>query len=199
MLSHKFFLINVLIFSFLHACKPKELSKVFLSDSSKDYFSIQNNSNYTYTSFNDTNIQVNFKVSNFYTTFSNPDITNNEFITYDLTSNEFPIKFTFKIESGPTQFKDRITLISKKNDSLFIGPSLFNLNGNFDLSKNSKDSLSILPAKKFNNTTYDDVIRIKLFEHPMFNEIYYAKFKGLIAFSDKKGIIYYAIKTEIIN
>jgi hypothetical protein len=199
MVSHKFFLYYVLILSVLHSCKPKEQPKVLLNQSSKDYFSIQNNSIYNYTTLIDTNIQLEFKTANFFTTFSNPDITNNEVISYDLLCNDFPIQFTFKIESGPTQFKDRITVISKRNDSFFLGPFLFNLNGNFELPNGSKDSIYQVPSTKFNNTAFNDVIRIKLFNHPLFNEIYFAKFKGMVAFIDKNGKLHYAIKNNIIN
>lgn len=199
MLSRKFFLFYISIFSILYSCKPKDQIKVFLNQSSKDYFSIQNNSSYNYVTLNDTNIQLEFKTSNFLTTFSNPDITNNEVISYDILSNEFPIKFTLKIESGPTQFKDRIALISNKNDSFFLGPFFFNLNSNFELPNNSKDSIFIIPSVTFNNTKFNDVIRIKLFDHALFNEIYFSKFKGMVAFSNKSEIIHYAIKNNIKN
>jgi len=194
----KYFICFILITCFLASCSDNNVDSVPLNQSTKDFFNIKNGSKYQFVSMLDTNTVSAYTVENYNNLFSNPDISNNEIIFYDMKSLNNPT-FTIRAEAGNTKFNDRITLLTRKNDSIFVGPICFNTSGTFSAVLDSKDTLTNIASIIFGNTSYTDVIKIAPFNHPLYKEIYYAKGFGLIARKERNDAFYYSKNNQIIN
>lgn len=192
----KYFISFVLIACFIASCKDTNVDSVLLNQSTKDFFNIKNGSNYQFVSMPDTNTISTYTVENYNNLFSNPDISNNEIMFYDMKSQNNPT-FTIRAEAGNTKFNDRITLLTRKNDSIFVGPILFNTSGTFSAVVDSKDTVTNISSIVFGNTSYTDVIKIAPFNHPLYKEIYYAKGFGLIARKENSNALYYSKRNQI--
>ncbi len=192
-LSVLFFLTSILI-----SCKPQNQQKHSLDPVTKEYFDVKNGSKYYFSEIGDTNVVSEYTVSSYNNSQSNPDIENSEILSYDLTATGQP-KITLRAESGGTQYRDRIAMITNRNDSNFVGPIIFNLGGAFSTIATSSDSVFTYPTYKINGKTFTDVVRVKLFYANFYREVFFAKNIGLIARIESNGKMYYAKKTVIIK
>lgn len=184
------FVLNILFICLFVSCKPQDQQQHDLDPSSKAYFEIKNNSKFIFTEISDTNISIEYNSGNFNNNRANPDIENSEIMFYELTSPGQP-KFTVRCQSGGTQFKDQIALVTNFNDSTVIGPVFFNLGGSFGPGQNSGDSVFQYANYTIGSAVYTDVIRIKLLNNIRYHEVFFAKTIGLIARKEKSGKFYY--------
>jgi len=186
-----FILVLVLI-----SCEPDPKEYQTLDPSTKDYFDVKNQSEYIFSEISDSFNEIKYVTDNYINTHANPDIENNEIISYDLIATGFP-KLTIRCESGGLQYKDRVALLTTKNDSVIIGPIVFNLGAQFSVGFNSGDSVFQLPMWSVMNRNFSDVVRIKPKNNLLYSEIYYARNIGLIARKEKNGKFYYLKRYQI--
>lgn len=194
--------INIFILNFIGlavfvSCKPQDQQQHDLDSYTKAYFEIKNNSKFVFTEASDTNVNILYTASNFTTGRANPDIENSEIMFYDLTANN-QASFTIRCQSGGTQFKDQIAMLTKQNDSTVIGPIIFNLGGAFSPGAGSGDSVFQYPSYKINETTFTDVVRVKLYNNIKYKEIFFAKNLGLIIRKEKNNKIFYVKRYSLM-
>ena len=194
--------INIFILNFIGlavfvSCKPQDQQQHDLDSYTKAYFEIKNNSKFVFTEASDTNLSILYTASNFTTGRANPDIENSEIMFYDLTANN-QASFTIRCQSGGTQFKDQIAMLTKQNDSTVIGPIIFNLGGAFSPGAGSGDSVFQYPSYKINETTFTDVVRVKLYNNIKYKEIYFAKNLGLIIRKEKNNKTFYVKRYSLM-
>jgi hypothetical protein len=134
---------------------------------------------------------MEYTTGNYLNNQINPDIENSEILAYDITSPGQP-KITIRVEAGGTQYKDRIALVTNRNDSNFIGPIIYNLGGEFTTIAGSYDSVFRYPAYTINNKVFENVVKVVIYAPVLYKEIYYAKNIGLIARREKSGRLFYA-------
>jgi hypothetical protein len=185
-----FFVLNIILITIFVSCKPKDQEKNNLHQTTKDYFEVRDGSTFIFTEKSDTNISIPYVSSNFLNSSSNPDIENSEFLIYDLKSDG-QVSFNIRAQAGGSEYNDQIALVSTVNDSIFIGPVLFNVGGFFKGGMNSGDSVFQLPNYSLNNQMFTDVIRVKLYNKMRYKEVYFAKNLGLIGRLDKNDKLYY--------
>lgn len=176
------------------ACKPKEQAKHSLHQTTKDYFEVRNGSKYYFTEASDTNLTIEYTAGNYVNQQANPDIENSEILVYDLSGAAKLPTYTIRCETGGSEFKDRIALIVKSGDTSTLGAVVFNQGGNFTTIAGTGDSLIMYPAYVLNGKLFNDVIRIKLFDNPLYREIFYAKGIGLIGRKEKAGDKFFYLK-----
>lgn len=174
----------------LFACTQDKQTPQKLDPITKAYFDFKDGSIYVYTDYSDTNVSMVYTSQGYINTQSNPDIENNEIMTYDWVSTGKPT-YTIRCESGGAQFKDRIALITKFNDSIVIGPISFNVGGVFSSGVNSFDSIHQYPTYTIKNQTFNDVVRITPYQNTRYKEIWYAKDIGLVARRETNGKLYF--------
>ncbi len=189
----KYLTVLFCLMAILFSCKPKAQQKHTLDPTSKEYFDVKNGSKYIFSEVGDSNVSIEYITSNYVNAQSNPDIENNEILTYDLNAVGQP-KISLRVESGGTQYKDRIALITTRNDSNFIGPIIYNLGGNFTTLPGSYDTIERLPTYRISDKVFENVVRIVIFYPVLYREVYFAKNIGLIAKREKNGKLYYARK-----
>jgi hypothetical protein len=185
-----YFILNIIGLSIFFSCQPQDQQQQDLDSSTKAYFEVKNNSKFIFTELSDTNLSIEYTSSNYTNGRSNPDIENTEILFYDLNASN-QATLTMRCQSGGTQFKDQIALITKKNDSSVIGPIVFNLGGEFAPSLGSGDSVFQYPTYQINATIYEDVVRVKLYNNIKYKEIYFAKNIGLVIRKEKNNKTYY--------
>jgi hypothetical protein len=105
--------------------------------------------------------------------------------------------YTLRVEASTGEYKDQMVLITKQNDSMSIGPAIFNIGGSFRSTVGSRDSVFTYPTYTINNTNFTDLIRVKVYSHYWYSEVYYAKFMGLVAVKEKNGRIRYVKRSRI--
>ena len=186
----KFLSIIFFTTAFIFACKPKNQAANKLSESSKEFFEIKNGSEFIFGLTSDTGYSLKYTSSNFINNQANPDIENNEIMTYDLTLNNFPT-FTVRTEAGGTQYKDRIAILTKFKDTLTVGPVLFNLNGNFEPQPGTFDSVFQYPTYTIGTRTYNNVLRVKMSNHAKYKQMVFAKKLGIISYTNKQDLTYF--------
>jgi hypothetical protein len=179
------------------ACNKKNPNVQTLDESTKAYFGIKDNSTFVFTEVSDTNISIEYRSKNYINSLSNPDIENNEIMSYDLEATGMPL-ISIRSESGGLQYKDRVAMISKYNDTTVIGPVVFNLANTFSVAFNSGDSVFQYGTFNINGMNFNDVVRIKPKKNTLYSEIYYAKNIGLIGRKEKSGKFYY-VKRYSVN
>lgn len=172
------------------SCKSQDQQQHDLDSYTKAYFDVRNNSKFVFTEMSDTNISIEYTSSNYNNSRANPDIENSEILFYDLNASN-QASFTIRCQSGGTQFKDQIAIISKQNDTTVIGPIIFNLGGSFSPGAGSGDSVFQYPSYKINATTFTDVIRVKLYNNARYKEIFFAKNIGLVIRREKNNKTFY--------
>ncbi|MCC6818504.1 MAG: hypothetical protein IT245_06420 [Bacteroidia bacterium] len=180
-----------------YSCSKDKQTPQKLDESTKEYFDVKDGSKYIFTEVSDTNITLEYTSQGYINTQSNPDIENNEILTYDLICSGQP-SLTMRAESGGAQFKDRIAIITRFNDTTVIGPVCFNLGGVFSTGVNSFDSIKQHLTYTINGQVFEDVVRIKPYQNSRYKEIFFAKKIGLIARKEVSGKFYY-IKRWRIN
>ncbi|MDI1233604.1 MAG: hypothetical protein PSX81_04930 [bacterium] len=192
--------LSVLFFlgAVLFSCKPQDQQKHSLDPVTKAYLEIKNGSKYTFTQPGDTNVVYVYNTTNYNNSQSNPDIENSEILSYDLVSPGQP-KITIRAESGGTQFRDRIAVVTNRNDTNFVGPIIFNLDGTFSTITNSGDTVFSYLTYTINGKVFNDVVRVKLYNTEIYREIFFAKNIGLIARREKNGTLYYAKSYSIVK
>lgn len=188
------FFLSVVLFS----CKPQDQQKHSLDPNTKAYFDVRNGSKYTFTQPGDTNVVYQYSTSNYNNSQSNPDIENSEILSYDLNAAGQP-KITIRAESGGTQYRDRIAVVTNRNDTNFVGPIIFNLDGSFSTIANSGDTVFTYPTYTINGKVFNDVVRVKLFNTEIYREVFFAKNIGLIARKERNGTFYYAKSYNVIK
>lgn len=176
----KIFVMNLALIGMISGCKNKEQQEHNLDPSTKTYFDIQDGSKFVFADEADTTVTMEYTSGNKMTGRANPDIENSEYLTYDLNAAAEP-SFSIRCQSGGTQYKDQIALITRKSGNVYIGPVMFNLGDNFTPGLQSKDSIFKLPTFRVNNTVFTDVVRVKLFGNPLYTDVYFARKLGLIA------------------
>ena len=194
----KYFAFYLFLTAFI-ACKPKEQTKHTLHPTTKDYFEVKNGSKYYFTEAGDTSQTFEYTAGNFVNQQANPDIENSEILVYDLSGVGKQPLYTIRCETGGSEFKDRIALVVKSGDTSILGAVVFNQGGNFTTIAGSGDSLTLYPSYILNGKLFDDVIKVKLFNNPLYREIYYAKGIGLIGRKEKAGDKFYYVKRYQIN
>jgi hypothetical protein len=199
MLQYKFFFTTLISLFIFNACNDYEKEKTLLNSSTKDFFTVKDNSTYLYVDAEDTSKTNQYTVKNFFNKFSNPDYTNNEIMYYEIMPEDNSPSFIMRIEAGSILYSDRITLMTIKNDSTFFGPLFINTAGEFEVYQSLNDSLFLYSTYQFGNTTYENVLRLKIFENSLYKEVFFAKSMGMIARIEKNGKLYYSKKTNIIN
>ncbi len=172
------------------SCSEDKQTPQKLDAITKEYFDYKDGSVYVYTEVSDTNTTIVYTTQGYINTQSNPDIENNEILTYDIVSPG-QATMTIRCESGGAQFKDRVALITRFNDTTVIGPVAFNVGGVFSSGVNSYDSIKQHPTYTINGQVFNDVVRIKPYQNQRYKEIYYAKNIGLIARQENNGKFYY--------
>lgn len=180
----------------LQSCKPTDQAKQVLDQSSKDYFEVKDGSSYTFTESGDTNVSIVYTSEKYINNQSNPDIENNEIMSYDLVSNGQP-KITIRTEAGGSTYKDRIAMITNKNDTNYVGPIIYNLGGTFSKIQGSSDTVYQYPSYTVGTRTYSNVVRVILYSNPMYTEVFYAKNIGLVGRKIRNGKFYFVKKYSI--
>lgn len=193
----KKFVTIVFFVVFISACEKKNPNIQTLDESTKAYFAIKDNSTFVFTELSDTNISIEYRSKNYINSLSNPDIENNEIMSYDLEASGKPL-ISIRSESGGLQYKDRVAMITKYNDTTVIGPVVFNLGNTFSVAFNSGDSVFQYGNYSINGKSFNDVVRIKPKNNSLYTEIYYAKNIGLIARKENNGKFYY-VKSYSVN
>ena len=112
-----YFILNIFGLSIFFSCQPQDQQQHDLDSSTKAYFEVKNNSKFIFTELSDTNLNIEYTSSNYTNARSNPDIENTEILFYDLNASN-QATLTMRCQSGGTQFKDQIALITKKNIQL---------------------------------------------------------------------------------
>lgn len=166
------------------ACRDENPEERVLDASTKAYFDIGNGSSFIFTDASDTNISTLYTSAGKSTGFANPDIENSEYLIYDLNSGSGQ-SFTIRCQSGGYQYKDQIALLTKRNDSVYVGPVIFNLAENFTPGVNSRDSVFKHATYELNSKPFSDVVRVKLAANSLYKEVYFAKGIGLIGYRSK--------------
>jgi hypothetical protein len=115
---------------------------------------------------------------------------------YNLKANGMK-SITLRCETGGAQFKDRIALITNRNDTNFAGPIIFNLTGTFSAIQSYTDSVYQYPVYTINNKEFKDVVKVVSKQNPIYTEVYYAKYIGLIAKREKDGSFMYVKKYKV--
>ncbi len=186
----KFFFIILFSILILNACKPKNQAPNKLSQSTKDYFEIRNGGLFIFGTISDTSVSIPYTSGNYINNQVNPDIENNEIIMYELSSSGKPL-FTIRSEAGGTQYKDRVAMLSKFNDTTSIAAIIFNLNGKYEPQPGTYDSVIQYPTYAIGNKTFNDVLRVKVSNNAKYKQVILAKNIGLISWQTKNDIIYY--------
>lgn len=195
-IKHFIVLLSISTFVFT-SCKDRTQNVQKLDESTRAYFEVKNDSKYVFTELSDTNISITYTSKNYINNTANQDIENNEIMSYEMEANGFPV-LTFRSESGGLQFKDRIAMLTKINDSMVIGPVMFNLGGVFSAGFNSGDSITQYATYNLNGYVYNDVVRVKPYSNLLYKEVFFAKNIGLIGRKEKNGKFYY-LKRYTIN
>lgn len=180
------------------SCSQDKQTPQKLDQTTKDYFDVKDGSIYVFTEVSDTNISHVYVSQGYINTQANPDIENNEIMTYDLVCAG-QAKFSIRAESGGAQFKDRVALITNLNDTLTIGPICFNLGGVFSSGVNSYDTIKQYPTYTINGQVFNDVVVVKPYQNTKYKEVYYANKIGLIAMREKSGKVKYVKRHRIIK
>lgn len=178
-----------IVLSFISCSKDKQTPQK-LDPITKEYFDFKDGSVYVYTEVSDTNLTYVYTTQGYINTQANPDIENNEIMTYDIVCAGQPV-LTMRCESGGAQFKDRIALITRFNDTTVIGPITFNVGGVFSTGVNSFDSVKQHATYTINGQVFNDVVRIKPYQNQKYKEIFYSKNIGLVARRENNGKFYY--------
>jgi hypothetical protein len=196
----KYFALYIFSCSILFSCKPKEQEKHSLHETTKDYFLVRDQSKYFFTEFNDTNQTILYSSKNFINSQANPDIENSEIMVYDLEASAGKPKFTVRCESGGSEFKDRIALLTNIDGNISIAAVFFNQGGNFSISNGSGDSIFTHSSYLIKDKLFTDVVRVKLNpSHPLYTELFFAKQIGFIGRKEKKDDKFYYVKQHSIN
>jgi hypothetical protein len=198
MKAAKNFIVYIAASAFFVSCGSDKQTAQKLDSTTKDYFEVKNGSIYVFTEVGDTTINSVYTSESYINTQANPDIENNEIMTYNLVSSGNPT-YTIRCESGGAQFKDRIALITQKNDTLVIGPIVFNLGGTFTTGINSYDSAIFYPSYTINGRVFSNVVRVKPYQNTKYLEVFYAKNIGLIGRREKNNKFYYLKRERIIK
>jgi hypothetical protein len=185
------FLFTTIIF----ACNTKTQAKQSLDQTTKDYFDIKDGSTYTFANVNDTNMTIVYTTSGFFNNQSNPDIENSEVMSYDLKCAGQK-SITIRSETGGAQFKDRIAVVTNRNDTNYAGPVIFNTQGTFSTIQ-SVDSVYQYPSYTINTNVYKDVVKVVMKTNNIYKEIYFAKYLGMIAKKERDGTFLYAKKYKV--
>lgn len=185
-----YFVLNIICISVFISCKPDEQQESNLDSATKDYFEIRDNYKFIFTESSDTTISIEYTSSGFNNSRANPDIENTEIMFYDLNANVKP-KYTIRCQAGGGEFKDQIALVTFYDDSTYIGPVFYNVNGDFVPGQKTGDSVLIHSSYNLNGVVYPDVIRVKMFAHLKYKEAYFAKGLGLIGLRLKNNKLIY--------
>jgi hypothetical protein len=198
---YKPFLFVLSIIFLLSSCDDKEIPAIDINEVPKKFFNIQNGSKLTYVNVNDTNKETDYFVANYYNTYVNPDISNNEVLYYELVSPTENASFLMRIESGGkalNAFNDRISMIYKQNDTFTVGALFFYTDSKFIPPVETGDSVQLLDNRTIGNRTFQ-FIRVKLKNNPIFKEVYFAEGIGLVAYIRKNGSLVYLKKSTILR
>jgi hypothetical protein len=199
---YKPFLSVLSIIFLLSSCDDKEIPAIDINEVPKKFFNIKNGSKLTYVNVNDTIKESDYYVANYYNTYVNPDISNNEVLYYELVSPTENASFLIRIESGGKSinaFNDRISLIYKSNDTFTVGALFFYTDSKFLPPIEAGDSVQLLDSRTIGNRTFQSVIRVKLRNNPIFNEVYFAEGIGLVGYIRKNGSLIYLKKSTILR
>jgi hypothetical protein len=199
---YKPFLSVLSIIFLLSSCDDKEIPAIDINEVPKKFFNIQNGSKLTYVNVNDTNKETDYYVANHYNTYVNPDISNNEVLYYELVSPTANASFLMRIESGGKSinaFNDRISMIYKSNDTFTVGALFFYTDAKFLPPVEAGDSVQLLDSRTIGNRTFQSVLRIKLRNNPIFNEVYFANGIGLVGYIRKNGSLVFLKKSTILR
>lgn len=199
MKAAKKFIVYIAASALFASCGTDKQAPQKLDATTKAYFEVQNGSIYVFTETGDTSISIVYTSENYINTQANPDIENNEIMTYSLVSAN-KATYSIRCESGGAQFKDRIALITQQNDSTIIGPVVFNSGGNFSTGvNNTADSAVYYPTYTINGRVFNDVVRVKPRTNIKYIEVFYAKNIGLIGRKEKNNKFYYLKRERIIK
>lgn len=198
MKAAKNFILYVFATVLFAACGTDKQTPQKLDATTKAYFEVKDGSIYVFSEVGDTSISTVYTSESYINTQANPDIENNEILTYNLVSPG-NATYTIRCESGGAQFKDRVALITQKNDSTVIGPIIFNIGGTFSTGVNSYDSAIYYPTYTINGRVFNDVVRAKPFNNIKYIEVFYAKNIGLIGRKEKNNKFYYLKRERIIK
>ncbi len=198
MKAAKNFIVYIAASAFLMACGSDKQTAQKLDTTTKEYFEVKNGSIYVFSEVGDTSISNVYTSESYINSQANPDIENNEIMTYNLVSSG-NATYTVRCESGGAQFKDRIALITQKNDTLVVGPIVFNLGGTFTTGINSYDSAVFYPTYTINGRVFNNVVRVKPYQNIKYIEVFYAKNIGLIGRREKNNKFYYLKRERIIK
>jgi hypothetical protein len=199
---YKPFLSVLSIIFLLSSCDDKEIPAIDINEVPKKFFNIKNGSKLTFVNVNDTNKESDYYVANYYNTYVNPDISNNEVLYYELVSPTENASFLIRIESGGKSinaFNDRISMIYKSNDTFTVGALFFYTDSKFLPPIEAGDSVQLLESRTIGNRTFQSVIRVKLRNNPIFNEVYFAEGIGLVGYIRKNGSLIYLKKSTILR
>lgn len=199
---NKPFLTVLSIFFLFNACNDSTIPQVSINEVPKKFFNIQNGSQFTFVNANDTNKDLNYQSANYFNAFTNPDISNNEVLSYELNSSTEPISYLIRIEAGgssTTPYNDRVSFIQKSNDTLSIGALMFYSNAQFIAPLETRDSVHFFNTRTIGNRQFQSVLRVKLFSNPKFNEVYFADGIGLVGYIRKNGSLVYLKKYTVLK
>ncbi len=196
----KYFTLYIFSISIFISCKPKEQAKHSLHSSTKEYFSIKDQSKFYFTEISDTNITIQYTSKNYINNQANPDIENSEIMVYELDGGAGQPAFTVRSESGGAEFKDRIALLVNIDGTLSIATVFFNQGGTFTSTFASQDSILFHDTYTINGQLFNDVLQMKLHSsNLLYSELFFAKHIGLIARSEKKESKFFYVKRYQVN
>jgi hypothetical protein len=202
MIYYKPFLSVLSIIFLLSSCDDKEIPAININEVPKKFFNIQNGSKLTYVNINDTNKETDYYVANYYNTYVNPDISKNEVLYYELVSPTENTSFLMRIESGGKAldvFSDRISLIYKQNDTFNVGALFFYTDFKFLPTVETGDSVHLFDNRTIGNRLFQSVLRVKIRNNPIFNEVYFAEGIGMVGYIRKNGSLVYLKKSTILR
>jgi hypothetical protein len=163
----------------LYGCKDEPASKNLLDSFTRNYFDFAEDSRWEFTSSGDSDrIAQEFTLKNRVNQFRMED--NSEFILYELVEKE-EYKLSFRIETGPSGYSDRIAVLEIKNNGT---PSLLSLfwvqKDGFYVEKGQKDTMTYMGTVNINGVNYEEVWQYSSANKDRIRKLMVSKNKGII-------------------
>jgi hypothetical protein len=182
-LHSSLFLKNVLILFLgiitLNSCRDEPATRNLLDSFTRNYFDFAEDSRWEFTSGVDSDrIVQEFTLKNRVNHFRMED--NSEFILYDLVEQD-NYKLSFRIETGPSGYSDRIAVLEIKNNGT---PSLLSLfwvqKEGFYVEKGQKDTMAYMGTVNINGVNYEEVWQYSSANKDRIRKLMISKNKGII-------------------
>jgi hypothetical protein len=90
-------------------------------------------------------------------------------------------------------------LIYKQNDTFNVGALFFYTDFKFLPTVETGDSVHLFDNRTIGNRLFQSVLRVKIRNNPIFNEVYFAEGIGMVGYIRKNGSLVYLKKSTILR